>query len=390
MSVLARMTAALPQILDDIETLVTCESPSSDRAAVSASAEVVASIGSARLGVEPDVLVRDGRTHLRWRLGTGSRKVLVLGHHDTVWPKGTLDTHPFVVADGVLRGPGCFDMKTGVVMAFHAVAALPDVDGVTVLITGDEEVGSQTSQELIETEARGCVAALVLEAAAGGGALKTVRKGVSLYDVAARGRAAHAGLEPDKGVNAAVELAHQVPAVVALADPERGTSVTPTVFSAGTTTNTVPASGSFAVDVRVATTAEQERVDAAMHALTPALPGAALTVTGGPNRPPLDAASSAELFARAQRLARAHGLPDPTSATVGGASDGNFTAGIGVATLDGLGASGGGAHADDEHVLVDELPARTALLAALIADLLGDEQPSAPTNEAATSGAARP
>jgi glutamate carboxypeptidase len=390
MSLLARMTDALPQILEDIETLVTCESPSSDLAAVSASADVVAGIGAARLGVEPTFVVQDGCTHLRWRLGTGPRTVLVLCHHDTVWPKGTLNTHPFSIADGVLRGPGCFDMKTGVVMAFHALAALPDVDGVTVLVTGDEEIGSPTSRELIETEARGCVAALVLEAAADGGALKTARKGVSLYNVAARGRAAHAGLEPHKGVNAAVELAHQVPAVAALADPGRGTTVTPTVFSAGTTTNTVPAAGSFAVDVRIATTAEQDRIEAAIHALTPVLPGAELTISGGPNRPPLEPAASAELFARALRLARANGLPDPTSASVGGASDGNFTAGVGVATLDGLGASGGGPHADDEHVLVDELPARTALVAALVADLLSDERLSAPTNEATTSGAARP
>lgn len=390
MSLLQRMTAALPQILHDIETLVTCESPSADLAAVRASAEVVARLGTARLGAQPDLLERDGCTHLRWRLGTGPRKVLVLGHHDTVWPNGSLATHPFAVADRVLRGPGCFDMKAGVVMAFHAVAELRDVDGVTVLITGDEEVGSPTSRELIEAEARGCVAALVLEAAADGGALKTARKGVSLYEVVARGRAAHAGLEPQKGVNAAVELAHHVHAVAALGDPERGTTVTPTVLRAGETTNTVPATGTFAVDVRAATTGEQDRIEAAMRALAPVLPGAALTVRGGPNRPPLEAAASAALFARAQQLARTHGLPEPTSAAVGGASDGNFTAGVGVATLDGLGASGGGAHADDEHVLVGELPARTALLAALVADLLLERQPSAPTNAAATSGAPRP
>jgi glutamate carboxypeptidase len=289
-----------------------------------------------------------------------------------VWPHGTLAEHPFTVTDGVLRGPGCFDMKTGVVMAFHAVAELPDVDGVTVLVTGDEEIGSPSSRELIETEAAGCVAALVLEAAADGGAVKTERKGTSMYEVTAHGRAAHAGLEPEKGVNATVELSHQIQRVAALADPAQGTTVTPTVLQAGTTTNTVPATGGFAVDVRVTSRAEQDRVDAAMRALRPALPGATLTVTGGPNRAPLEASASAELYERAQRVAKSLGLPPLGSAAVGGASDGNFTAGAGIPTLDGLGASGGGAHAANEHVLIDELPDRTALLAALLANLLAD------------------
>lgn len=390
MRLLERMTAALPALLEDVERLVTCESPSSDHDAVAASADVVAALGAARLGVEPERIVRDGCTHLRWRLGDGPRKVLLLGHHDTVWPAGTLTTHPFAVSGGVLRGPGCFDMKAGLVMAFHAAAALTDVDGVTILVTGDEELGSPTSRELIETEARGCVAAFVLEAAADGGALKLARKGVSLYEVIAHGSAAHAGLEPHKGVNSTVELAHQVHAVVSLADPARGTTVTPTLLKAGTTTNTVPATGSFAVDVRAADADEQSRVDTAMRALRPMLPGARLTVAGGPNRPPLEADASAALFVRAQELARSHRLPVPTGVAVGGASDGNFTAGIGVATLDGLGAAGGGAHADDEHVLIDELPPRTALLAALVADLLAGEAPSAPTTDTAASGAARP
>jgi glutamate carboxypeptidase len=367
---LDQLQADLAQLLADIEELVTCESPSSDHAAVAVSADVVARIGTRYLGVEPDRLVVDGATHLRWRLGDGPRRVLLLGHHDTVWPMSSLATHPFGVEDGVLRGPGCFDMKTGVVMAFRAAASLADQDGVTVLVTGDEEIGSPSSRALIEQEATGCAATLVLEAAADGGALKVQRKGVSLYRVEASGRASHAGLEPEKGVNATIELAHQVLAVQALADPSRGTTVTPTVLSAGTATNTVPATGGFAVDVRVTDADEQARVDAAMHALQPVLDGATITVTGGPNRAPLDAAASAQLFARAQQLADRHGLPAVTGVAVGGASDGNFTAGIGIPTLDGLGASGGGAHADHEHVLVDELPARIALVTALVADLL--------------------
>jgi len=369
---LDRMRAALPALLADIEALVRCESPSADRAAVAASADAVARVGTRLLGVAPERIVLDGRTHLRWRFGDGPARVLLLGHHDTVWPLGSLAVHPYTVTGGVLRGPGCFDMKAGLVLGLHAVATLDGRAGVTILVTGDEEVGSPSSRRLIEAEAAGCAAALVLEASAGGGALKTERKGVSGYGVRVTGRAAHAGLEPERGVNATVELAHQVRAVCALADSELGTTVTPTLMSAGTTTNTVPAAGEFAVDVRVRTAAEQDRVDAAIRALRPALDGATLSVTGGPNRPPLSGQASAALFARAATLAAGLGLPPLTGAAVGGASDGNLTAGAGTPTLDGLGAVGGGAHAADEHVLVDELAPRAALVAALVADLLAD------------------
>ncbi|HEY2555916.1 MAG TPA: M20/M25/M40 family metallo-hydrolase, partial [Diaminobutyricibacter sp.] len=183
-------------------------------------------------------------------------------------------------------------------------------------------------------------------------------------------RAAHAGLEPEKGVNATLELAHQALAVAALADAVLGTTVTPTVIGAGTTTNTVPASGSFVVDVRVCTIAEQDRVDAAMRGLTAVLPGAVLSVEGGPNRPPLESAASSALFDRAQSIASRLGLEPLVGIAVGGASDGNFTAGLGIQTLDGLGAVGGGAHADDEHVVIDAIAPRTALLGALIFELL--------------------
>ncbi|MGH3302984.1 MAG: M20 family metallopeptidase [Streptosporangiaceae bacterium] len=371
MTLVSRMAAVLPTMLADIEALVTCESPSADLSAVASSADLVARIGTERLGVPPDRIVVDGRTHLRWRLGAAPSRVLLLCHHDSVWPLGSLLTRPFSVTDGVLRGPGCFDMKAGIVLALHAVAGLTDRSGVTMLVTGDEEIGSPSSRALIEAEATGCAAALVLEASANGGALKTERKGVSLYEVLAHGRAAHAGLEPDRGVNATLELAHQLLAITAIGDAGRGTTVTPTLMSAGTTTNTVPAAGQFAVDVRVRDTAEQDRVDAAMRALRPVLDGARLEVTGGANRPPLDSAASAWLFARADQLAATLGLPPLTCAAVGGGSDGNFTAGVGTPTLDGLGAVGGGAHADDEHVLIAELPRRAALVAALIADLVG-------------------
>ncbi len=370
----------LDTFLADLRELVECESPSDDLAAVAHSADVVARIGELRLGSAPEQIVLEGRTHLRWRLGPGPWPVLVLGHHDTVWPIGTLATHPFSVEGDVLRGPGCFDMLAGLVMAFHALAGL---EGVTLLVTGDEELGSPSSRALIEDEARVAEAALVLEASADGGALKTERKGVSLYDVAVVGRAAHAGLEPEVGVNATLELAHQALAVAGLGDRETGTTVTPTVARAGTTTNTVPAAGSFSVDVRVRSLAEQDRVDAAMRGLRPVLPGAVVEVSGGPNRPPLEAIASLTLFERARALAS-----DLTHVAVGGASDGNFTAGVGTPTLDGLGAVGGGAHADSEHVLVSHLLPRTELLAALVSDLLADPLPT--TNRLQPTGAARP
>lgn len=372
----------LDTMLADLRELVECESPSDDLTAVARSADVVARIGTARLGPEPERIVLDGRTHLRWCLGSGPSRILVLGHHDTVWPLGSLATHPWSTEGGVVRGPGCFDMLAGLVMAFHALAGL---DGVTLLVTGDEELGSPSSRGLIEDEARAAGAALVLEASADGGALKAERKGVSLYDVGVVGLAAHAGLEPEHGVNATLELAHQVLLVAALDDLAAGTTVTPTVSRTGTTTNTVPAEGSFAVDVRVRTVAEQDRVDAEMRALAAVLPGASVTVSGGPNRPPLEATSSEALVARAVAVAARLGLSELRTAAVGGASDGNFTAGVGTPTLDGLGAVGGGAHADDEHVLADELVGRTQLLRALVADLLAE-----PTNRLGTSGAPRP
>jgi len=363
----------LPAMLADLEELVRCETPSADQAAVARGAALVARQGELALGVEPEVLVLDGCTHLRWRLGPGPARVLLLCHQDTVWPLGTAEEIPWSVTDGVVRGPGCFDMKAGVVLALTVLGRLraegDDLDGVTVLVTGDEEIGSPSSAELVRQEGRGCTGVLVLEAGGDGGALKTGRKGTSMYDVLVTGRAAHAGLEPEKGVNTTLELAAQVLAIAALADPGRGTTVTPTALTSGTTTNTVPAAGRLSVDVRARSAGEQQRVDAGMRALTPTVPGAVLELRGGVNRPPLEESSSAGLFALAGAVSARLGLPAPVGVSVGGASDGNFTAGVGVATLDGLGAVGGGAHAAGEHVLAGELPARAALLAGLVSEL---------------------
>nr|WP_255633311.1 M20/M25/M40 family metallo-hydrolase [Demequina sp. TTPB684] len=371
-------------MLDDAGTLIRQESPSDDRKAVLASADVVARVvgerfAQAGIAADAERIVVDGCPHVRWRWGDGPARVLLLAHHDTVWPLGTLERLPFTVSDGVMRGPGCFDMIVGLLQAVHALCALVEtsgahaVDGVTLLVTGDEEIGSVTSRALLEAEAAGCEAVLVLEAAGPGGALKTARKGVSLYSVEAMGAAAHAGLEPEKGVNATIEIAHQIPLIAALADAARGTTVTPTRLMADTTVNTVPAHARVDVDVRATTAAEQRRVDDAMSALVPVLPGAQLRVTGGINRPVMERASAAALYSKAAALAPAVGIQALGEIAVGGASDGNFTAGLGVPTLDGLGAVGGGAHADDEHVLIDHIVPRTALLALLVADLLAGE-----------------
>ncbi|MEU3612167.1 M20 family metallopeptidase [Streptomyces sp. NPDC006872] len=363
-------------MLDDLRELVLCESFSADHAAVARSAEAVAALGTRLLGTEPETIVIDGVTHLRWRFGAPS--VLLVGHHDTVWPMGSLQNHPWSLADGIARGPGVLDMKAGLVQMFHALASLPSPDGVCVLVNGDEEIGSPTSRQLIEESARDAVAAFVLEAAADDtGALKIARKGTSRYEVVVHGRAAHAGQEPHKGINAAVEAAHQVLAIAGLevatgaADASRSllgaATVTPTLVSAGSSRNTVPALARVSVDVRVPTPAAQDRVDELVRGLTALTPGARLEVLGGGQRPPMEPESSAELFALASRLAAELGQEPLRGLAVGGASDGNYTAAAGCPTLDGLGAVGGGAHADTEHVEVARMVPRTRLLAQLIA-----------------------
>ena len=367
----AEFAARLPAMLDELADLVRCESPSGDVAALERSAEAVAALGQRLTGCAPEVIAEAGPTHLRWTFGAGPRRVLLVGHHDTVWPLGSLEDHPWSVADGVARGPGCLDMKAGLVQMFHALSVLEDTDGVTVLVNGDEEVGSRTSSGLIEEAARQSPAALVLEMAADDGAVKTARKGVCMYEMQVSGRAAHAGLEPERGINASIEAAHLVLDIAELGDPALGTTVTPTLLRSGTAANVVPARATLAVDVRAASVAEQQRVDAALRRLSAVLPGAAVVAEPGPACPPMEPAASAGLFATAQRVAALLGLEPLRGVAVGGASDGNRTAGVGTPTLDGLGAVGGGPHADREHVNTALMPERTALLAALVAELLG-------------------
>jgi glutamate carboxypeptidase len=356
-------------MVGDLGRLVNIESPSHDVNAVTQSAHMLAELIRAKLGSDPELVAEPAGPHVHWR-GGGMSRVLVVGHHDTVFPLGTLAARPFTVRDGRATGPGVFDMKGGIVTAIHAVAALADRTGVELLFTCDEEVGSLTSRWLIEERARACGQVLVLEPAADGGALKIGRKGVGMYDVAVAGRAAHAGLEPEKGVNALVEAAHQVLAITTLARPALGTTVTPTVAKAGTAENVVPAEALIRVDVRVTSLDEAQRVDKEIGALAPVDGQAAISVSGGVNRPPMPVEASVDLFAVAQRAAIDIGIGPVEGISVGGGSDGNFTAALGIPTLDGLGVVGGGAHADHEWVDVSSLPERAALLATVITALL--------------------
>jgi glutamate carboxypeptidase len=357
----------LPAMLEQLERLVTVESPSADKEACARCADALTEVAASVLpGCAPERIVVDGATHLRWRFGSAPTRVVLIGHMDTVWPLHTIDELPFGVADGVARGPGSFDMKSGLVLGLHALASLDDLDGVTLLVNSDEETGSLSSRALVEETAQGARAALVLEPSATGGALKTARKGVGFYRFDVAGRAAHAGLEPEKGANALLALADALRSIAALAEPSRGTTVTPTTATAGTARNVVPANASADIDLRGETADELARVDAAIRALQPTVADTSFSISGGLNRPPLDAASSQELFALASKVADELGLPPLQSQAVGGGSDGNFTAGIGVPTLDGLGAVGDGAHARTEHVIVASMPERAALVAGLV------------------------
>lgn len=363
------MTFELDELLGDLRTLVEVESPSQDRTAIAASATAVAALIERRLGSAPELVDSLAGPHVHWR-GGGSPRVLLVGHHDTVFPLGALAARPFAVADGRVTGPGVFDMKGGIVLGVHAVASLADRSGVELLFTSDEEVGSAASRALIEERAVACGAVLVLEPAADGGALKVGRKGTGGFEVVVHGRAAHAGLEPEKGVNALVEASRQVLAIAELARPELGTTVTPTVATAGTADNVVPAEARIRIDVRVTELAEADRLEAAMAALMPVDPAARLEVLGGLNRPPMPESATADLFALARKVAVDAGLPEPEGVAVGGGSDGNFTAALGIPTLDGLGVTGAGAHADHEYAETATMPDRARLLAALVAAVL--------------------
>ena len=361
-------TFSLDAMLVDLDALVSCESPSRDIELLQAHAQLLSGLMERMLGSAPTLIDSPVGPHIHWR-GGNDPKVLILGHHDTVHPAGTLARLPFAVRDGIATGPGVFDMKAGIVQALYAVASLADSSHVEILLSADEEIGSHASRALIEERAIACGAVLVLEPSADGGALKIGRKGTGTITLSIEGRASHAGLEPEKGINSLVELAALIPQIVAIADESMGTTVTPTLASAGTADNVVPALTTCAVDVRVAVPSEKPRVEGAFAALRLQHPEARLVVGGQIGRPPMHESAAAGLFPIATAVATRIGIGSLKGVVVGGGSDGNFTAAVGVETLDGLGAVGGGAHGDTEHVVVATMPQRAALLAGLCQEL---------------------
>jgi glutamate carboxypeptidase len=358
---------------------VRCESPSHDKAAVDRFGRIVTREWRRR-GAKVRILSQSGRgDHVRaeiW-LGAGdpSGQILNLGHLDTVYPIGTLAKMPFRVASGRAWGPGTFDMKCGIVLALAAVDALRAVGArprkrLVFLWTSDEEIGSETSRREIEREARRSDAVLVLEPSLGrDGRLKTARKGVGTAEIIVTGRAAHAGIDPGAGVNAVHELALQIARLAKTNDSRGGITVQATVIAGGTVSNVVPDHARAEVDIRYTRLADAPGIDRKILGLRPILKGARIEVRGGVNRPPLErTAGVRKLFHRAQALMREIDVQLGEGST-GGGSDGNFTAALGVPTLDGLGAVGDGAHSPREHVVIRALPKRSALLAGLLATL---------------------
>ena len=361
-------TFSLDAMLTDLGALVSSESPSRDIERLQTHAQLLSGLMERMLGSAPTLIDSPVGPHIHWR-GGNDPKVLILGHHDTVHPAGTLARLPFVVRDGIATGPGVFDMKAGIVQAIYAVASLEDSSHVEILLSADEEIGSHASRALIEERAIACGSVLVLEPSGNGGALKIGRKGTGTITLSIEGRASHAGLEPEKGINSLVELATLIPQIIAIADDSMGTTVTPTLASAGTADNVVPALTTCAVDVRVAVPSEKPRVEAAFAALRLQHPEARLVLSGQIGRPPMHESAAAGLFPIAVAVANRIGINSLEGVVVGGGSDGNFTAAVGVETLDGLGAVGGGAHGDTEHVVVATMPQRAALLAGLCQEL---------------------
>jgi glutamate carboxypeptidase len=372
-ALLAYCEQHLSDTVATIERLVGLESPSTDKAAVDRCGLELRGLLEAA-GADVEVLRQQQRgDHLRARLGGSGRPVMILGHFDTVWPVGTLTRMPLRHDEGRLHGPGTFDMKAGIAIALTAVSALRAEaivhPPITMLWTTDEEIGSETSRATIEAEARESAAVLVLEPALPGGALKTARKGCGEFELTVHGIAAHAGVDPGKGASAIHELATQIARIERIQDLTRGISVNVGIISGGSRPNVVAEEARATIDVRAPTREAAESVEAALRALQPARPGTRLTVKGGFERPPMERTSAGiALFSLASDVASSLGHELREGAT-GGGSDGNFTAALGVPTLDGLGAIGDGAHAAHEHVEVPALAWRAALVAGLLARL---------------------
>lgn len=362
-----------------LRRFVECESPSFDKAAVDRCAELVAA-GFREAGATVRLLPQKHRgAHVRAEAWLGAGKpagqIMVLGHTDTVYELGTIERMPFRLRDGRAYGPGTFDMKGGIVLALFALQCLQAIGHhpakrFVFLWTSDEEIGSESARKAIEQEAKRSDAVLVLEPAFGAdGRLKTSRKGVGDLELHVTGRASHAGINPQDGVNAIHELALQIARVMKFNAPQRGTTVNVDIVEGGTRTNVIAEHAKAVVDVRTATSREARALEKKFRALRPILRGAKLEVRGSLDRPPLERTPNVvRLFRHAQQLMGDLGLPLGEAGT-GGGSDGNFTAALGVPTLDGLGAVGDGAHSSHEHVVIGKLPERAALLAGLLATL---------------------
>ena len=365
-------------MLDSLRFLVEQETPSRDKVALDVLADHLATHLAEIGGTIERVANPIGGDHLVARFASlthpDAAPGLILGHYDTVWPIGTTATRPFTIDGDKVLGPGTFDMKASLVMAAESLATIGRLGlvlprPIVYLITSDEEIGSPASRLLIEATARGAAYALIIEPAMFNGDLKTARKGTGKFHLDVTGRSSHAGVEPEKGVNAILEMAHQVVRLHAMNDPATGTTVNVGVIAGGTTSNVVPALAHAEIDVRVTSMSEAARIEAAIHALKPVLPDAQLTISGEFDRPPLERTpAGAALFAKAKAVAATIGL-DVGEGSTGGGSDGNLTSAVGTPTLDGLGPVGAGAHAEYEHVLIASMPERAALMVALLLEL---------------------
>jgi glutamate carboxypeptidase len=344
--------------------LVEIESPSGSPGVSAVSARIAQELES--LGGDVELL--DGG-HLRAELAGEGAPLLLSGHVDTVWPEGTLETMPFRLEGSRAFGPGAYDMKACLVVMLEAVRlAREGRRALRVFLTADEEKGSVTGREPLEEAAQGVAAAFVLEPPGEEGNLKTARKGLGRFTLTIKGRAAHAGTHPGEGVSAIEELAHQIQAVHALADEERGSTVSVGVVEGGTSTNVIPPEARARIDVRVSHSGDRERVERALAELRPVNPAAKLELGGGWTRPPLERSDgAARLFERAREYGRDLGL-ELEEESSGGGSDGNLIGALGVPVLDGLGAQGAGAHSPDEHVELNSIPVRSELLARLLQD----------------------
>jgi len=361
-------------LIETIETLVRLESPSVDKAAVDRCGTELSSRLTAAGGRVTRLPRIERGDHLLAEFGCGSSQLLLLGHFDTVWPVGQLERMPLTSAGGRLHGPGIFDMKAGIAIGMLAVRALLETDvrasrRIVMLWSTDEELGSASSRQAIEEEARRSEAVLVLEPSLPGGAAKTSRKGCGQYEITARGIAAHAGVDPDKGASAIHEMAHQITRLSGLSRLAPGLTVNVGTISGGSRPNVVAEEARAVVDVRAATQQEMQLSDEAIRRLEPHDARVRLEIAGGFERPPLERTSAVErLYEQARAIARELGF-DLAEGGTGGGSDGNFTAALGIPTLDGLGAVGDGAHAVHEHIDLESLPLRAALVAGLLASL---------------------